>query len=422
MGFNILLVNPNRFINPPVIPIGLEYLITVLEKHSHNVDILDLCFYESPGDMLTKTLNKKFYDLVGFSIRNIDSLGYFNNEFFLPSIKQLVQCVKNRNIPVLLGGSGFSAMPIEILDYLDGDYGILGPGEAIFPHFLELLQSRQLTKKIYDGWQYYHDLKLIHLRGKKFDYMKYLSLTKTVGFETHKGCLGQCPYCINAGTQTWYKKVRNIIEELKYIVNQGYTHFHLCDDEFNSDLDFSIEFCKALIEANLPLKWQLFMKPYPYNKELFRLLYETNAYRISIDVASDKKIQDSNNYTYNDLEKIIDFCREYELELAINLLVGYPYESLESVKNMINFFKTHRPTTISIDSYFRVYEHTELANLIRTDTSLQRNLIKPYSEELKFVEPVFYNQFSHNVIEKLISDDDLFRIAWLTSELENHRI
>ncbi|MFX0038005.1 MAG: B12-binding domain-containing radical SAM protein [Promethearchaeota archaeon] len=418
MGFNILLVNPNRFKNPPVIPLGLEYLVTALEKHNHNVDILDLCFYESPEEQLTMTLNKKLYDLVGFSIRNIDSLGYFNNEFFLPSIKKLVQCVKKLNIPVILGGSGFSGMPYEILDYLDGDYGILGPAEGLFPHFIELMQSGQLQKKMFNGWQYYMDSELIHLRGKKFDYGKYLPLSETIGFETHKGCLGQCPYCINANTQIWYKPIQSIIEELKFIVNQGYTHFQLCDDEFNSDLNFSINFCKALTKAKLPLKWKLFMKPYPYNKKLFQLLHETNAYRISINVHSDIKIQEINNYTYHDLEKIIEYCKKYEIELDIDLLVGYPYETLNSVKNLIDFLKIHRPTKVSIDAYFRVYEHTELAKLIRKNNSLQKNLIKPYSEELKFLEPVFYNQLSQSILEELISDDKLFRIAWFTPELD----
>ncbi|MFX0152653.1 MAG: B12-binding domain-containing radical SAM protein, partial [Candidatus Hodarchaeota archaeon] len=422
MGFKILLVNPNRFKNPPIIPIGLEYIVTALEKYDHNVDILDLCFCESPEEELAKALFKKSYDIVGFSIRNIDSLGYFNNEFFLPSIKPLVQCVKEHNIPILLGGSGFSAMPYEILDYFNADYGIIGPSETIFPLFLELLQSKQLTKKIFDGWQCSPDLELIHLRAKKFDYAKYLSVTESVGFETHKGCLGQCPYCVNANTQIWYNNIQNIIEELRYIVKQGYTHFQLCDDEFNSDLNFSIKFSRALIKANLPLKWKLFMKPYPYNKELFRLLHETNAYRISIIVTSDTKIQDLNNYSYHDLENIVNYCKEYEIELAIDLMVGYPYESLESVKNMINFFKNHRPTTITVDSYFRVYEHTELAKLVRNDNFLQKNLIKPYSEELNFLEPVFYNQFSQSVIEELISDDNLFRIAWLTPELDCQQI
>ncbi|MFX1345005.1 MAG: B12-binding domain-containing radical SAM protein [Promethearchaeota archaeon] len=419
MGFNILLVNPNRFKNPPVIPNGLEYIATALEKNNHNVDILDLCFCELPKEELLKTLIKKSYDLVGFSIRNIDSLGYFNNKFFLPSIIPLIQCVKEHNIPIVLGGSGFSIMPDKLLDYFKADYGIVGPGETIFPLFLEKLEAKQIKIKIFNGWHYSPDIELVHLRGKKIDYAKYLSFNESVvGFETHKGCLGKCPYCVNANTQICYKKIQNTIEELKFIVNQGFSHFQLCDDEFNADLNFSIEFCRALIKANLPIKWKLFMKPYPYSEELFRLLHETNAYQISINVASDTKIQELNNYSYRDLKKIVDYCKKYEIDLTIESLVGYPYESLESVKDMINFFKIHRPTSISVDTYFRLYENTELSKLVINDTTLQKNLINHHSEELNFLEPVFYNQFNRSVIEELISDDDLFRIAWFTSELE----
>ena len=110
------------------------------------------------------------------------------------------------------------------------------------------------------------------------------------------------------------------------------------------------------------------------------------------------------------------------MELAINLLVGYPCESLESIKNVINFFKTHRPTTISIDSYFWAYKNTELANLIKTDVSLRRDLINLHSESSNFLEPVFYNQLSHNLLEELISDDELFKIAWLTPEVNSQQI
>ncbi|MFX1413160.1 MAG: B12-binding domain-containing radical SAM protein [Promethearchaeota archaeon] len=414
MGINILLVNPNRFKSPPVIPIGLEYLVSALEKHNHNVDILDLCFSESPEEKLTKMLLKRTYNLVGFTIRNIDSISYFNSEFFLPSMKTLIQCVKKLSIPVVLGGSGFSAMPQEILDYLGADYGIIGPGEIIFPHFLELLQSQKVNKQIYDGWQYGTDAELIHLRGKKINYSKYLSGEEIIGFETHKGCPDKCPFCISACSRTWYKKIPTIIEEIKFLINQGYTHFQLCDSEFNSDINFSIKFCRSLIEENFPMKWKLFMKPYPYNKKLFKLLQKSNAYLIDLTVFSDKKIQNLNNYSYEDLEKVIEYCEKYEIELMIDSHVGYPYESLESIKDMIEFFKTHHPTKVSLNPYFRLYKHTQLAYLIKTDTSLQKHLTKCIPKDSDLLEPVFYNQVDYTILEKLISGNELFKIAWLT--------
>lgn len=413
MGFNILLVNPNRFKNPPVIPLGLEYLINALEKHNHNVDILDLCFSESPEEDLINTLLKRTYHLVGFTIRNIDSISYFSSEFFLPSIKSLIQCVREVNIPVVLGGSGFSAMPQEILNYLEADYGIIGPGEIIFPRFLESFQSLKLRNQVYNGWQYGIDTKLIHIRSKKVDYSKYLSGDKIIGFETHSGCQGRCPFCISACTRTWYKKIPNIIQEIKFLVHQGYSHFQLCDNEFNSNLNFSIKFCRALIEKNIPIKWKLFMKPYPYNEKLFKLLQMSNAYLIDLTVFSDKEVQELNNYSYDDLEKIIEYCEKYKIELSIDSYVGYPYESLESIKYMIEFLKSHRPTRISVNPYFRVYKHTQLADLIKADVSLQKYLLRLYPQDLELLAPVFYNQVHHNVLEELISDDETFKIAWL---------
>jgi radical SAM superfamily enzyme YgiQ (UPF0313 family) len=371
---------------------------------------------------LTKTILKKSYNLVGFTIRNIDSLNNFNNEYFLPSIKSLVRCVKKHNIPVILGGSGFSAMPYEILDFLDADYGIIGPGETTFPRFIKLLQTQKLTKRIYNGWEDGTDIDLIHLRGNKFNYAKYTSIYEIVGFETQKGCVNHCPFCVRAGTHTSYKKIPNIIKELRHLVDKGFKHFRCCDSEFNSDLGFAIDFCKALIKANLPLKWSLFMKPQPYNEELFKLLYETNVYKISLNIASDKRIQELNGYTTNDIEQIIECCKNYQIELSFDLFVGYPYESLDSIKNMINFFKSHRPTEVTIDLFYRVYGHTVLADLIRNDPSLQISLSKPYSGGIDFLEPVHYNSINLDQIKKFISNDDLFEIAWIDPEVNYQQV
>jgi len=414
MGLNILLVNPNRFQNPPVIPISLEYLVTALEKHNHKVEILDLCFSDTPKNNLDKILNEKTFDMVGFTIRNIDSALYFNNEFFLPDFKPLIQCVKEQNIPIILGGSGFSAMPNEILAYLEADFGIIGPGEKIFPKFLELWQSKKITKKIFDGWEAGLDKELVNLRGDNVDYSRYLKEEGIVGFETHFGCNNQCPYCIEANTRLHFRDISCIIEELAHLVNQGYNHFHTCDTEFNTDLKFSIDFCTALIKRNLDLKWALYMKPTPNNEKLFELLHKSNAYLITLSVDSDERIQKLNSYTYDDLIQIVNYCQKYDIKLAIDLLLGYPDEPLESVKKMINFFKVNRPFTVGIGFNYRVYNHTPLARLIKGDSSLQKKLNRPYTNSEDFLKPIFYNHLSQETLEELIDYDDLFKIAGIT--------
>ncbi len=422
MGLNILLINPNRFQNPPVIPIGLEYLVSALEKHNHNVQILDLCFSDTPEKDLDKILNKKSFDLVGLTIRNIDSAIYFNNQFFLTDFQPLVTCVKEKNIPIVLGGSGFSAMPNEILYFLKANYGIIGPGELIFPKFLELWQSNNITQKIFDGWETGVDKELVNLRGKKVDYPQYLKEEGIVGFQTHVGCNNQCPYCIEANTRVHFRVISNIINELTHLVNQGYNHFHTCDTEFNTNLKFSIDFCLALIKRNFGLKWALYMKPTPYSESLFKLLHESNAYLITLSVDSDERIQKSNKYNYEDITQIVNYCQKYDIKLAIDLLVGYPKEPLKSVKKMIDFLKINRPFTVGISFNYRIYNHTPLARLIKEDPSLQKKLNKPYTDCENFLELIFYNQLSQEMIEELIDQEDLFKIAGITPGVNYQQI
>jgi len=413
MGLSILLVNPNRFQNPPVIPIGLEYLLSALLKHGYNAEILDLCFSTSPEDDLKIALNEKSFDIVGFTIRNIDSAIYFNNKFFLPEFKPLIQLVKERNIPVILGGSGFSGMPKEILRFLKADYGIIGPGEIAFIEFLELFKINRANKKFYNGYDVGIDKDLTHKRGSAVSYSQYLGEEGIVGFETHVGCTDKCPYCIEAERRVHFREIPAIIDEIEYLVKQGYNHFHTCDTEFNTNLQYSMDFCSALIEKDINLKWALYMKPTPYSEELFKLLNKSKAYLITLTFDSYEQIQKLNNYNYNDLANIIEYSKEYDIKLAIDLLVGYPYETFESVKKVIDFFKEYRPNTVGISFYYRVYDHTPLAGLLKYDTSLDSGLIMPDSGDDSFLEPIFYNQYSQDSIEKLIDNDDLFKIAGL---------
>jgi len=399
--------------SPPVIPIGLEYLAIALENHKHEVELLDLTFSDIPNNEIEKKLRENSYDIVGFTIRNIDSAIYFNNEFFLPKIKELVKIVKKHKIPIILGGAGFSAMPQEILTYLNADYGIIGPGVTMFPKFLDILESEQILPQIFDGGKDGIDSKLIYYRGKNLDYSRYLSEEGIVGFETHVGCPNSCPYCVEANTPVHYKNIQNIVAELECLSNQGYNHFHTCDTEFNTNLKFSINFCKALVEKDLKIKWALYMKPTPYNEELFKILKKAKAYLITLTVDSDERIQALNNYNYDDLARIINYCKKYDLELAIDLLTGYPGESLESTQKVLQFFSTHRPKMVGISFYYRIYENTALAALIKENSPLQNKLSRPFSPPEDFLSPIFYNQLDQKALEKLIEEDDIFKIAGL---------
>ena len=80
----ILIVNTNRYRHPPVLPLGIEYLVHSLSRHSFEVEILDLCFSDAPLKGLAYAINDIQPDAVCMTIRNLDSALFPGTDYFLP--------------------------------------------------------------------------------------------------------------------------------------------------------------------------------------------------------------------------------------------------------------------------------------------------------------------------------------------------
>ena len=110
----ILLISANTVKTPyPVYPLGLDYVAGALGE-SHDVRILDM---NDPAAQvsLKETLVRYAPDVVGLSLRNIDSSERSNREGFFGAYQQLMKTIrKHTRAPVILGGSGFSLFPDDL--------------------------------------------------------------------------------------------------------------------------------------------------------------------------------------------------------------------------------------------------------------------------------------------------------------------
>ena len=51
---------------------------------------------------------------------------------FIPGYERIVRLVRDRTAaPIVLGGSGFSIFPGELMSLLGADFGVVGEGESI---------------------------------------------------------------------------------------------------------------------------------------------------------------------------------------------------------------------------------------------------------------------------------------------------
>jgi len=401
----ILLINPNRYHHPPVPPLGLEYLQCALKPTRHESLVLDLCFKSDLEKAVAETVEKFAPQVAGISIRNVDTALYQNNLFFLDEIRSIVQQLARLGVPSLLGGAGYSFNPAGILSYIGARWGIGGPGEKALVHFLDSLETSPPPEgTVLDGWKWGADPELDTAgRGKDIDYPVYLKKGAIAGFETQKGCLGTCSYCLEASSRVIFRRPQTVVRELKELAGQGVCSFHLCDSEFNQDLKYCHVFLETLISAGLPINWALYMKSTPYDERLFRLLEASGANLITLSLPTGRN-------GLKHAARIRRLTKKYGIRLAVDYLCGFPGQTPEDVREDVESLRRIRPDTVGLNSYIRLYSGAGVVSLANANQDQRRFLFGELNDNPGLVRPVFYSSISTDTLKEIAGDDPVFRI------------
>lgn len=399
---NILLINPNRYRHPPVIPVGIEYLLGALECSVHRGSALDLCFSDDPEDDLRSALDSLRPDITGISIRQVDTALYPDNQFFLPQIKRYVEVCHEKRLRVVLGGSGFSIMPREILRYTGADFGVRGPGEYALIDLLDQLSGAAAGVA---ALRESRDRRLSHGRKLVFDYERYFADDGIAGFRTQAGCTQTCFFCVESGRPMVFRRPESVVDELKAVKDKGYNRFHLCDSEFNQHLPHCLDICTAIAKGPGTIDWTLYLKPEPFSREFFDCLAASGATTITVSMdTSPHKAHDFERYA-----ALLRHASDRAIKVMVDLSVGYPGERRETTQRMLDFLDKQPIVSAGVNAFYRVYPGTPLFRMIRADPSLHSGLIN-FSPGSDCVEPVFYHRFEIDELREMIGGREKLRL------------
>ena len=399
-----LLVNPNQYRTPPVPPLALECLASALSESSHEYKVLDLCFSDDPTAELNAAIEEFHPDIAGFTIRNIDSVIYYNNVFFLDNIRDLVHYVKAQGIPVVLGGAGFTFMPDEILKYIGADWGISGPGERALPILLTRIENgNPPADPVMNGWQYTIDPDMPIIRGADIDYPRYIAGGGLAGFQTQKGCYGDCDYCGEANGKVLFRRVGRVLDEIESLVSRGVRSFHLCDTEFNQDLYFCHRFLEGLIARDLDIRWTVYLKASPYDETLFRLLSKSGAGPVTLSLPTGHK-------SFEHAAEIVAMAHNHGIKLAVDYLCGFPGQSLDDIRREIDLLRNIGPDTVGVNAILRLGPNLGITKPILELPEHRPYIIGDVEASEGLVRPVFYSRYDLDTLRSVVGDDPRFRI------------
>lgn len=415
----ILLISANREKTPyPVSPIGLAYVASALLQDGHTVEILDLCFSDNVYTDLKQAVGRFSPDIIGLSIRNIDNLTYPKSVFYLPDIKSVVDTIKHLNIPIIIGGSGFSLFPEAILRYLGLKFGIISGGENATREFVKRFEE---NKDIYnirnlafikDGKFYQNTVHLSNdfsrpARGL-LDNERYLKLGGMANIQTKRGCPFKCIYCTYQyldGSRIRCRDIDDILDELEELTNKyRIDHVFFVDDIFNQPIQHAMDICRGIIKKGLNINWTCFATPKGITSELLSLMKEAGCKGVEFgtDTASGETLKRmGKSFTLDDVRRVSRLCEDAGLEAAHYLILGCPGETEETMEEAFSFMDEINPRAVIVMTGIRIYPNTALEKI-----SLAEGIIKKGEDILS---PRFY-------ISPLIEE------ARLLSIVKNHAL
>lgn len=434
MSMKVLFISVNKVKSlRPVFPVGVVRVATHVRSKGYEVDVLDLCF-ESDDEMSVKNRVKEFSpDVVGISIRNVDSLNFLEPSFYPPFVLQVVNWCKETSpgIKILLGGAGFSHAPEEIMRYARAHFGIIGYGETSTTALLDKLSAGEpldstqgliyfdkagALRKNPPNYHYDRDgdcriaREYYDKRYYAFEYMTQDSHTRCVeSLQTKKGCGLHCIYCSNfklEGHGVVTRPVKLVVDEMEDIIKNSVGQgFEIVDSVFNVPLSHAIDICREMKRRGINSPWACMLNPGAVTESLLSLMRETGCYKVEFgtDSCATEILRIlGKTYTREDIIRAHHFTDRNDINIMHCVFLGAPgdnretiFETLELLSQLVpdNPHSRHR---VYLCLGLRIWDNTQLY-----DIALRDGLITS-ADDISF--PIFYISPSLLGDEKLLDE------------------
>lgn len=290
-------------------PIGLAYIADFLT--GHDVSIIDLNMCDDPYNDLAKKIKDFQPDVVGLSLRNVDTAKKNGIFFYYKTVEPTVRVIKktDKNVKIVIGGSGFSMFSKEIMVRVkEIDFGVYLEGEESFPELLNNFNSpgevkgilyREGGEVVFTGPRPFLDFQLLPAPKRElFDMSKYSNTqSPNIGIQTKRGCSLKCAYCIYpflVGKKMRVRSPESVVDEIEYLGDRfNVKKFMFVDSVFNLPENHAESVCKEILKRNLKVEWTAYFELKYFTEELVELVREAGCVLMGLspDAASDESLK-----------------------------------------------------------------------------------------------------------------------------------
>ncbi len=357
----------------------MAYLAAVLEKSGNEVTLIDCPALGIDHDLLGAKIAAFEPDVVGIT----SVTATINSALAAAHVSKETR----PNAKVVLGGPHATFAYEQILsEYQDVDIVVRGEGEQTLTELVNQLATSGDLKAV-SGIVFKNKNKITRTPDRPliknldvlprpsyqyFPLEKYRFFGKLVlPIMTSRGCPFHCAYCIScrmAGQQYRIRSPKNVVDELEWLRDVHKADaFTFYDDAFTYDKERVIEICDEMRARNITLPWDCQSRVDHISREVLVKMREANCQLIFFGIESGSQeilnaVHKGTTVAQN--ERAIKMAKEVGLPVSIALIVGYPGETMQTLKLTLDFIQKMDPDMLYL-CFATPFPGTELYDLVK---------------------------------------------------------
>lgn len=399
--------------NPPIRSLGVYRIATELRRHGIEVEIIDFLSHWDQSVLLTYLDTITEVEWWGFSTKffpptyNSDKFAgqatWRNNNWttnnhgagFMTELSSsdeelLIDYIKNRQGTIVVGGPNaeiIQHMPINI-DIICAGYSDLAV-VAVHNHIVQgndLIYTHFNNKKYVDADKHYAVQILNNLTTEYAD-SDFVTDDWVLPIEIGRGCIFQCAFCefdhLGKKPGTYIRSKEEIKQDVLYRYNTfGVKKFMFVDDTFNDSLEKMYLIRDIRQETGIDFEFWSYCRIdlLAANPEQVNLIPEIGWKSFTIGIETFNRNSGKAVGKGADPEKLKHFLialkdRFPELRLQVNIIVGLPHDTEDSIRETAEWFLANPD----------VAEYVKFATLrIKNPEGLTKNISKMSKDPEKY--------------------------------------
>jgi len=329
------LIKHDSYLNHP--PLGILYLHSCLKEAGIKSKTYDMMTQLDTLEKIIKEIEKTKTKIVGISALTCQIRGAV----------QLAKAIKKHfgnKVTTVLGGIHITADPGIMDKHKCFDIGIMGEAEITFTQVVKDILKGKKVKRVIEATppDDLDALPLLDLDSIDFSlYPDYLMNN----IEASRGCPYRCVFCTNSNIRKKirFKSPKRVVEEIEYIKSKTNNNpvFTFVDDTLTLHRDRIIEICNLIKEHNLNIEFSAMTRVNVVDDELLHNLKNAGCNRLMFGIESgNERVREQvvgKKITEEQVKNAFSLCNKYGILVDVFLMMGFPTETVEEMKDTCNF-------------------------------------------------------------------------------------